>query len=49
MRAEILVGRERRRRWSIDDKLQIVREADNGKVSHRSPTRASTSTFDLDQ
>jgi transposase len=27
MRAEILVGRERRRRWSIDDKLQIVREA----------------------
>ena len=27
MRAEILVGRERRRRWSADDKLQIVREA----------------------
>jgi transposase len=27
MRAEILVGRERRRRWSVDDKLQIVREA----------------------
>jgi len=27
MRAEILVGRERRRRWSTDDKLQIVREA----------------------
>ena len=27
MRAEILVGRERRRRWSLDDKLQIVREA----------------------
>ena len=27
MRAEILVGQERRRRWSADDKLQIVREA----------------------
>jgi len=27
MRAEILVGRERRRRWSADEKLQIVREA----------------------
>jgi transposase len=27
MRAEILVGRERRRRWAADDKLQIVREA----------------------
>ena len=27
MRAEILVGRERRRRWSADDKLRIVREA----------------------
>ena len=27
MRAEILVGRERRRRWSANDKLQIVREA----------------------
>ena len=27
MRAEILVGRERRRRWSADDKLQVVREA----------------------
>ena len=27
MRAEVLVGRERRRRWSADDKLQIVREA----------------------
>lgn len=27
MRAEILVGRERRRRWSSDDKLEIVREA----------------------
>ena len=27
MRAEILVGRERRRRWSLDEKLQIVREA----------------------
>ncbi len=27
MRAEILVGRERRRRWSVDDRLQIVREA----------------------
>jgi len=27
MRAEILVGRERRRRWSADDTLQIVREA----------------------
>ena len=27
MRAEILVGRERRRRWSAGDKLQIVREA----------------------
>jgi transposase-like protein len=27
MRAEILVGRELRRRWSADDKLQIVREA----------------------
>jgi transposase len=27
MRAEILVGRERRRRWSVDDKLRIVREA----------------------
>lgn len=27
MRAEIFVGRERRRRWSADDKLQIVREA----------------------
>jgi len=27
MRAEILVGRERRRRWSADDKLEIVREA----------------------
>jgi transposase len=27
MRAEILVGRERRRRWSTDDKLRIVREA----------------------
>jgi len=27
MRAEILVSRERRRRWSADDKLQIVREA----------------------
>ncbi len=27
MRAEILVGWERRRRWSADDKLQIVREA----------------------
>ena len=27
MRAEILVGRERRRRWSTDHKLQIVHEA----------------------
>jgi transposase len=27
MRAEILVARERRRRWSADDKLQVVREA----------------------
>jgi transposase len=27
MRAEILVGRERRRRWSADEKLDIVREA----------------------
>jgi len=27
MRTEILVGRERRRRWSADDKLQIVRDA----------------------
>jgi transposase len=27
MRAEILVGRERRRRWSAADKLEIVREA----------------------
>ena len=27
MRAEILVGRERRRRWSADDKLPIEREA----------------------
>ena len=27
MRAEILVGRERRRRWSADEKLNIVREA----------------------
>ena len=27
MRAEILVGCERRRHWSADDKLQIVREA----------------------
>ena len=27
MRAEILVGRERRRRWAADDKLEIVREA----------------------
>ena len=27
MRAEILVGLERRRRWSADDKLSIVREA----------------------
>ena len=27
MRAEILVGRERRRRWSTNDKLQVVREA----------------------
>ncbi len=27
MRAEILIGRERRRRWSADDKLLIVREA----------------------
>ena len=27
MRAEILVGRERRRRWSTNDKLRIVREA----------------------
>lgn len=27
MRAEILVGPERRRRWSVAEKLQIVREA----------------------
>ena len=27
MRAEIFVGRERRLRWSADDKLQIMREA----------------------
>lgn len=27
MRAEILVGRERRRRWSFAEKLDIVREA----------------------
>lgn len=27
MRAEILVGREWRRRWSVDDKLQTVRQA----------------------
>lgn len=27
MRAEILLKRERRRRWSVDDKLDIVREA----------------------
>ena len=27
MRAEILVGPERRRRWSVDEKLRIVREA----------------------
>ncbi len=27
MRAEVLVGAERRRRWSVDEKLRIVREA----------------------
>lgn len=27
MRAEILVGPERRRRWSVEEKLEIVREA----------------------
>ena len=27
MRAEVLVGPERRRRWSVDEKLRIVREA----------------------
>ena len=27
MRAEIWVGPERRRRWSVDEKLRIVREA----------------------
>jgi transposase len=27
MRAEIWVGAERRRRWSVDEKLRIVREA----------------------
>jgi transposase len=27
MRAEVWVGPERRRRWSIDEKLQVVREA----------------------
>jgi transposase len=27
MRTEILVGPERRRRWSVDGKLRIVREA----------------------
>ena len=27
MRAEILVGPERRRRWSVAEKLRIVREA----------------------
>ena len=27
MRAEILVGPERRRRWSVEEKLRIVREA----------------------
>jgi len=27
MRAEILVGPERRRRWSVDEKLRIVHEA----------------------
>lgn len=27
MRAEILVGPERRRRWSVGEKLRIVREA----------------------
>lgn len=27
MRAEVLVGPERRRRWSVEEKLRIVREA----------------------
>jgi transposase len=27
MRAEVLVGPERRRRWSVEEKLEIVREA----------------------
>ena len=27
MRAEVLVGAERRRRWLVDEKLRIVREA----------------------
>ena len=27
MRAEVLVGPERRRQWSVDEKLRIVREA----------------------
>ena len=30
MRAEVLVGPERRRRWSADEKRQIVREAFEG-------------------
>jgi transposase len=27
MRAEVLVGPERRRRWSVEEKVAIVREA----------------------
>jgi len=42
MRAEVLVGPERRRRWSVDEKRRIVREAfaPGARVSDVSRRRA---------